>query len=59
MRDSTQTTGAEISSDLSAKQAIPRLLDAHGGRLYAENRPPRDATSKSGGARFVISLPAA
>lgn len=36
-----------------------QIVVAHGGRLYAENRPPRDATSKSGGARFVISLPAA
>lgn len=34
MHDSTATTDSQISSDLSAKQAIPRLLDAHGGRLY-------------------------
>jgi len=34
MQNPTPTTASEISSDLSAKQAIPRLLDAHGGRLY-------------------------
>ena len=39
---------------------------AHGGRLYAENRPPvgmwrgkgDGGDRKSGGARFVIRLPA-
>lgn len=34
MHDPTPTTEPEISSDLTAKQAIPLLLDAHGGRLY-------------------------
>ncbi|MGK2922147.1 MAG: stimulus-sensing domain-containing protein [Methyloceanibacter sp.] len=36
-----------------------QIVVAHGGRLYAENRPARDASAKSGGARFVICLPAA
>jgi two-component system sensor histidine kinase ChvG len=36
-----------------------QIVVAHGGRLYAENRPPRDASATSGGARFVIRLPAA
>jgi two-component system sensor histidine kinase ChvG len=36
-----------------------QIVVAHGGRLYAENRPGRDASSTSGGARFVIRLPAA
>jgi two-component system sensor histidine kinase ChvG len=35
-----------------------QIVVAHGGRLYAENRPPRDASATSGGARFVIRLPA-
>jgi two-component system, OmpR family, sensor histidine kinase ChvG len=36
-----------------------QIVVAHGGRLYAENRPGRDASATSGGARFVIRLPAA
>jgi two-component system sensor histidine kinase ChvG len=41
-----------------------QIVAAHGGRIYAENRPPRsgtpnDGTWRSGGARFVIHLPAA
>jgi len=36
-----------------------QIVVAHGGRLYAENRPPRDKAANSGGARFVIRLPAA
>ena len=36
-----------------------QIVVAHGGRLYAENRPARDASATSGGARFVIRLPAA
>jgi len=44
-----------------------QIVVAHGGRLYAENRPPRSpgrgkgdaASATSGGARFVICLPAA
>ena len=44
-----------------------QIVAAHGGRLYAENRPPRDGApagpdgkpSRSGGARFVIRLAAA
>jgi two-component system sensor histidine kinase ChvG len=45
-----------------------QIVVAHGGRLYAENRPPAGAGrgkgdggdgGKSGGARFVIRLPAA
>jgi two-component system, OmpR family, sensor histidine kinase ChvG len=43
-----------------------QIVVAHGGRLYAENRPRRGQargvgdpdTHKSGGARFVIRLPA-
>ena len=43
-----------------------QIVVAHGGRLYAENRPPPGAAPgmtdrggrKSGGARFVIRLPA-
>jgi two-component system sensor histidine kinase ChvG len=29
-----------------------------GGRIWAENRPPRDGGQSSGGARFVVELPA-
>jgi len=45
-----------------------QIVVAHGGRLYAENRPPAGAGrgkgdvgdgGRSGGARFVIRLPAA
>jgi two-component system sensor histidine kinase ChvG len=40
-----------------------QIVAAHGGRLYAENRPVngggQSADRKSGGARFVIRLPAA
>ncbi|HUU66879.1 MAG TPA: sensor histidine kinase [Methyloceanibacter sp.] len=44
-----------------------QIIVAHGGRLYAENRPASGAgrgkgdtpTGESGGARFVIRLPAA
>jgi two-component system sensor histidine kinase ChvG len=41
-----------------------QIIVAHGGRLYAENRPARSGSGKagydgSGGARFVIVLPAA
>jgi len=36
-----------------------QIAVAHGGRLYAENRPPRKEGAKSGGARFVMRLPAA
>jgi len=36
-----------------------QIVVAHRGRLYAENRPARDASATSGGARFVIRLPAA
>ena len=43
-----------------------QIVMAHGGRLYAENLPPAGmwrgkgdgGTSRSGGARFVIRLPA-
>jgi two-component system sensor histidine kinase ChvG len=43
-----------------------QIVVAHGGRLYAENRQPSDvgrgkgdaSVRKSGGARFVIRLPA-
>jgi two-component system sensor histidine kinase ChvG len=43
-----------------------QIVVAHGGRLYAENRPPSDvgrgkgdaSVRKNGGARFVIRLPA-
>jgi two-component system sensor histidine kinase ChvG len=40
-----------------------QIVMAHGGRLYAENRPPPgmwrgNGDGKSGGARFVIRLPA-
>jgi two-component system sensor histidine kinase ChvG len=44
-----------------------QIVVAHGGRLYAENRPPAgvgrgkgdSGEGRSGGARFVIRLPAA
>jgi two-component system sensor histidine kinase ChvG len=40
-----------------------QIIAAHGGRIWAENRPPTDSNKgdgrKSGGARFVIRLPAA
>jgi len=37
-----------------------QIILAHGGRLYAENRPTKGkGTGASGGARFVIRLPAA
>ena len=36
-----------------------QIVVAHGGRLYAENRPVPGQASNSGGARFVIRLPAA
>jgi two-component system sensor histidine kinase ChvG len=40
-----------------------QIIAAHGGRIWAENRPPTDSDKgngrKSGGARFVIRLPAA
>ena len=41
-----------------------QIVVAHGGRLWAENRVPEAkdlgaAASQSGGARFVIRLPAA
>ena len=34
MPSPTTTTDVAIPADLSAKQAIPLLVDAHGGRLY-------------------------
>ena len=35
-----------------------QIILAHGGRLYAENRPTKgEGTGASGGARFVIRLP--
>jgi two-component system sensor histidine kinase ChvG len=36
-----------------------QIIVAHGGRLYAENRTARSKGKSSGGARFVIRLPAA
>ncbi|MHA1518176.1 MAG: stimulus-sensing domain-containing protein [Alphaproteobacteria bacterium] len=41
-----------------------QIVRAHGGHLYAENRPAGDGkdgkqSQKSGGARFIIRLPAA
>lgn len=34
------------------------IVNAHGGRIWAENRPPRTGKMRPGGARFVVRLPA-
>ena len=51
------TIGAEDDSDLCRSD----IIEAHGGRIWAENRPgPLNADGEAtvAGARFVVRLPA-
>jgi two-component system, OmpR family, sensor histidine kinase ChvG len=37
---------------------VRQITQNAGGRVWAENRPPRESGQASGGARFVVELPA-
>ena len=54
----TERPGDPFGKNSGLGLSIARQITQNaGGRIWAENRPPRDDGQASGGARFVVELP--
>jgi two-component system sensor histidine kinase ChvG len=55
----TERPGETFGKNSGLGLSIARQITQNaGGRIWAENRPPRESGQASGGARFVVELPA-
>ncbi len=55
----TERPGDTFGKNSGLGLSIARQITQNaGGRIWAENRPPRETGQSSGGARFVVELPA-
>ncbi len=55
----TERPGETFGKNSGLGLSIARQITQNaGGRIWAENRPPREPGQASGGARFVVELPA-